>query len=233
MAAARGSRGDPAVPKPLLSTVPTLQRGAPCRPHGSVIPPGTPIPCSAPIQRPHPCPELPLRAWRALGAPWAPPRPPQRHLHPSRPLFPPAVTQTGSKIRISEGKTAPEEPRRSIQARWKVGAPSVPGTGRSPPQEPLHRPWGDVPGVLRSPLGRWPLSQLSLWPLTALGAPRGPPPAPHPSLRDGAEPPLRSVPHLPRGLAVGQREGGPGEPRTVARGSVSPQEGAKTWPRGT
>lgn len=180
MAAARGSRGDPAVPKPLLSTVPTLQRGGPCRPHSSVIPPGTPIPCSAPIQRPHPCPELPLRAWRALGAPWAPPRPPQRHLHPSRPLFPPAVTQTGSKIRISEGKTAPEEPRRSIQARWKVGAPSVPGTGRSPPQEPLHRPWGDVPGVPRSPLGRWPLSRLSLWPLTALGGSSGTTPSPPP-----------------------------------------------------
>lgn len=155
---------------------------------------------------------------------------PQCHLHLSCPLLPPPepplVTPTGSKIglRAQGGETAPEEPRRSFQVRWKVGA-------ASPRQEPLHRPRGDIPGVLCSPLGRWPLSQLSGCVPVAAGGPGGSlgtTPGPHPSPWHGA--PVGAT--SPGAVAAGGREGGPGEPRTVARGPVSPQEGTKTWPRG-
>lgn len=218
-----GSRGDPAVPKPLLQSLPTPQLHYPTGHPNSLL-------CSPSLPRaPTPCLESP---WSALGTSVAP----QCHLHPSCPLFPPAeppaVPQMGSKSGSGKGnhaRGAEEEHPGAVEGGSTIRAGDRPvPTPRTPSQTLGGRP--------RSPvLPAGPVATVTAVPVAtdSPGGSLGTTPSPHPFLWDGSEPPLPSVPHLPGGPAIGRREGGPGEPRTAARGSVSPQEGTKTWPRGT
>lgn len=97
---------------------------------------------------------------------------PKCHLHPSCPLLPsaepPLVTQAGSKIRTR----AQEEPP------GPLGGGRTTRGGVPKPRAPSETPGGHPrsPALAAGPVAA--VTAVSLWPLVALGAPWGQPPAP-------------------------------------------------------